>query len=235
MKKLTFRVWGRYGLFSDPLTRIGGEKSTLLLPTYSALKGVCESIYWKPSLLVYVDRVKILNPIRTESKGIRPIKYHQAGNTLSYYTYLSRPNYLVEFHYEFNDQRPDLKNDWNKKKHLAIFERSLKKGGRRDIYLGTRECQAYVEPADFDDFDGYYEQNMDFGLTYHSITYPDENQEQILKVNFWHPRMVNSVIEFCKPEECEVHRDLRQFDPKYFESNKNMKPVGQEYEDEVGL
>ena len=25
------------------------------------------------------------------------------------------------------------------------------KGGRRDVFLGARECQAYVEPASFDD------------------------------------------------------------------------------------
>jgi len=83
---LTFRVWGDYALFSDPVTRTGGEKTTLIVPTYQALKGICESIFWKPTITWYVDRVKILKPIVTESKGIRPIKYG-GGNDLSYYTY----------------------------------------------------------------------------------------------------------------------------------------------------
>ena len=47
---LEFRVWGRYALFTDPLTRVGGERSSYHLPTYEALKGICKSIYWKPTL-----------------------------------------------------------------------------------------------------------------------------------------------------------------------------------------
>ena len=38
---ITFNVSGDYALFTDPITKIGGEKSTLMLPTYSALKGIC--------------------------------------------------------------------------------------------------------------------------------------------------------------------------------------------------
>lgn len=35
---ISFRVWGRYALFSDPLTRIGGEKFTYPIPTLSGHK-----------------------------------------------------------------------------------------------------------------------------------------------------------------------------------------------------
>ena len=48
---ITFKVTGAYALFTDPITKIGGEKSTTMLPTYQALKGICESIYWKPSII----------------------------------------------------------------------------------------------------------------------------------------------------------------------------------------
>ena len=44
-----FQVSGRYALFTDPITRIGGEKATYQTPTYQALKGILESVYWKPS------------------------------------------------------------------------------------------------------------------------------------------------------------------------------------------
>lgn len=226
MKTLSFRVWGRYALFSDPLTRIGGEKSTLQIPTYAALRGVCEAIYWKPSLHTVIESVTLLSPIRTESKGIRPVKYN-GGNDLSYYTYLKDPDYLVKFHYEFNQQRPELKSDWNMNKHLAIFERSLKKGGRRDIFLGTRECQAYVETAD-EDLTPYYQGEMDFGLMYHSISYADENPDQVMRVNFWRPYMQDGVISYCRPEDCEVRRDIRQVPRRTFAIGENMKPVDQE-------
>ena len=38
--KFEYKVYGDYALFSDPVTRVGGEKSTLPIPTYAALIGV---------------------------------------------------------------------------------------------------------------------------------------------------------------------------------------------------
>ena len=84
---IEFEVFGKYALFTDPLTKMGGEKLSYQVPTYQALKGIVESIYWKPTLLMVVDEVRLINPIRMESKGIRPIEYG-GGNTLANYTYL---------------------------------------------------------------------------------------------------------------------------------------------------
>ena len=81
-----FQVTGDYALFSDPILRLGGEKCTYQVPTYEALKGILSSVYWKPTLIWYIDAVRVMNPIQTEVKGMRPIKYH-GGNDLAYYTY----------------------------------------------------------------------------------------------------------------------------------------------------
>ena len=35
-----FLVTGQWALFTDPITKIGGEKFTYSVPTYEALKGV---------------------------------------------------------------------------------------------------------------------------------------------------------------------------------------------------
>ena len=48
---IEFKVWGPYALFSDPITRVGGEKFSYQIPTYEAIKGIVESIYWKRSIL----------------------------------------------------------------------------------------------------------------------------------------------------------------------------------------
>ena len=117
-----------------------GEKSTLMIPTYQALKGICESVYWKPSIIWYVDKLKVLNKIQTEAKGIRPIKY-SGGNDLSKYLYLKDVAYIVTCHFEFNRNRPELKADQNENKHYFIAKRSLEKGGRRDIYLALESVK----------------------------------------------------------------------------------------------
>ena len=36
-----FQVTGDYGLFSDPIMRVGGEKCSYQVPTYEALKAFC--------------------------------------------------------------------------------------------------------------------------------------------------------------------------------------------------
>mgnify|MGYP001006015581 CR=1 FL=1 len=48
---IEYQVYGDYALFSDPVTRVGGEKSSYHIPTYEALKGITESIYWKPTIM----------------------------------------------------------------------------------------------------------------------------------------------------------------------------------------
>lgn len=215
---ITFKVIGRYALFTDPLTKIGGEKCSLMIPTYQALKGITESVYWKPSIIWIIDSVRIMKSIRTESKGIRPIKYG-GGNDLSMYTYLSDVEYHVKAHFEFNTQRPELKQDWNENKHYFIAKRCIDKGGRRDIFLGTRECQGYVTPCDFTDGIGYYDNmgEMEFGFSYHSISYPDENGKSEMIANFWYPKMENGVINFYRPEECPKKHLIREIKEKHFD------------------
>ena len=68
-----FEVTGSYGLFSDPVMRIGGEKCSYQVPTYEALKGVLASVYWKPTLIGYIAAVRLMTPIQMEVKGISPI------------------------------------------------------------------------------------------------------------------------------------------------------------------
>ncbi|WP_245953303.1 type I-C CRISPR-associated protein Cas5c [Moraxella caviae] len=198
---MTFLLTGRNALFTDPVTKIGGEKTTYHVPTYEALKGVCRSIYWKPTFIWHIDKVRILNPIRTECKGVKPIKYHKSGNDLAYYTYLNDVAYEVSAHFEWNLNRPDLKADRNLAKHSAIMQRALERGGRQDIFLGTRECQGYVEPCEFGSHSGFYDDidRVDFGLMFHSFAYPDELGRDELHSRFSRITMQHGVIEFIQP------------------------------------
>ncbi len=219
--RVDFLVTGDYGLFSDPIMRVGGEKCTYQVPTYEALKGILSSVYWKPTIIWYIDKVRVMNPIQTEVKGIRPIKY-SGGNDLSYYTYLKRCCYQVQAHFEWNDNRPELAQDRNENKHHCIARRMIERGGRRDVFLGTRECQGYVEPCTFNGGNGAYDDlpELSFGLMYHGITYPDEayspETQGHMTARFWYPVMQKGVIEFPRPEDCPLHKPLREMEMKIF-------------------
>ncbi len=225
--EITYKVSGRYALFSDPINRMGGEKLTYLVPHYQGIKGITESIYWKPSLLWVVDEIRVINPIRTESKNLRPISFDSPKNTLSVYTYLRDVEYEVRTHFIANPYRtePDLIEDGkNENKHHNIAKRQVIKGGRRDIFLGTRECQGYVEPCDFGVKPGYYDGSgeIDFGLMYHSFRYPDETGVEELGVQLCRIKMVDGIIKFTPPQDCdpELRRVLRPMKRKIFGSRR---------------
>lgn len=224
-----FSVAGDYALFSDPITRVGGEKCTYQIPTYEALKGILSSVYWKPTIIWYIDKVRVMNPIRMEVKGIRTKKYSNDGNDLSYYTYLKDCRYQVSAHFEWNENRPELAGDRNENKHHEIAKRMIEKGGRRDIFLGARECQGYVEPCVFGEGVSAYDETqlLTFGHMYHGITYPDEAFSDEAKgrmtLNFWYPEMRNGIIVFPKPSECPNHKPLHEMKMKVFgEENANF-------------
>lgn len=232
---ISFQLTGRYALFSDPVTRVGGEKFSYPLATYEALKGVCESIYWKPSFVWYIDALRVLTPIRTESKGIRPIKY-SGGNDLSIYTYLTNVHYQVKAHFEWNLKRADLAQDRIEHKHYWIAQRMLSRGGRRDIFLGTRECQGYVLPCTFGEGEGAYDhvEEVTFGLMVHGLTYADEQPNDAMSVRLWQPVLRHGVVDFIRPEGCPIVQPLRKQKSLPFVVGQDMEAVDALYEREGG-
>ncbi len=223
-----FEVYGAYALFSDPVTRIGGEKSSYQIPTYEAIKGVLSSVYWKPTIIWYIDAVRVMNRIQMEVKGIRPIKYN-GGNELAYYTYLKDCRYQVRAHFEWNLNRPEFEQDRNENKHHETAKRMISKGGRRDVFLGTRECQAYVVPCEFGSGTGFYDdvEQLTFGLMYHGITYADEawsaETRDHMTINMFRPVMEKGIIHYPRPEECELHKIVRPMKPKQFELHNPLQ------------
>ena len=218
---IEFKVFGRMALFTDPITKIGGERASYSVPTYQALKGITESIYWKPTFYWVVDEVRIMNRIATQSRGVKPLKYSDDGNDLSIYTYLSNVCYQVRAHFEFNLHRKELAGDRDENKHHNIAKRMVERGGRRDIFLGTRECQGYVEPVNYGEGTGYYDDagEMPLGTMFHGFNYVDETGGDMLQVRLWQPVMDGGVIRFLRPEECTLVRDIRRVKSKLFDNN----------------
>lgn len=235
-----FKVGGRYALFADPLTRMGGEKCSYHIPTYEALKGILKSVYWKPTLIWIIDKVRIIKPIKTEVKSTKPLNYggvypserdptkkQEPFNTLAIYTYLSDVEYQIKAHFEWNLFRPDMEQDRIDGKHFQIAKRMIEKGGRQDVFLGARECQGYVEPCDFGEGSGAYDdiERLDYGIMFHGFDYPDEtgktddkgnqdkNGKYRLHSRFWKPVMKNGIIEFIRPEACTMRKFVREMIP----------------------
>ena len=226
---ISFKVWGRYALFTDPITRTGGEKCSYHLPTYEAIKGVLKSIYWKPTLIWHIDKIRVINSLRTQTKGTKPLVWG-GGNSLAIYTFLHDVEYQVKAHFEWNEHRPELAPDRIDGKHFSIAKRMLERGGRQDVFLGVRDCQAYVEPCQFGEGQGAYDDidELGFGLMFHGFDYPDETGKDELVARFWQATMRKGVVEFPRPEDCQTKRFIRAMTAKEFGLGDNLLAVEQE-------
>ena len=236
---IEFKVYGRHALFSDPITRVGGEKFSYQVPTYQALVGIVESIYWKPTFIWIIDAIRVMKKIQTESKGVKtlqmngvypslrnPAKKEAAISDLSYYTYLRDVEYQVSAHFEWNKNFPELAADRNEHKHHNIAKRLVAKGGRRDIFLGTRECQGYVEPCGFNEGEGFYDNygELGFGTMFHGFDYPSCTGKEEFGKRLWRDaKMKDGVIEFPRPEnEALLRQGIRSLEAKRFVKSQNF-------------
>lgn len=133
---------------------------------------------------------------------------------------------------------PELEEDRNENKHHNIAKRMVQRGGRRDVFLGTRECQAFVEPCVFGEDKSYYDDmpgEIAYGFMYHGITYADEavlpEEQDRMTVNFWRPVMKKGgIIEFLRPEKCPEKRFIKEMKRKIF-GQENFSGL-QEFEGE---
>ena len=149
---LVFTVRAERALFTRQDLRI--ERFTYPVPTFGALAGVLRSIYAKPAFYWVPSKVLILQPISYQNIQVNEVKdavitqrpfIAPDRRVQKMQTYLNNVHYVVEAHFEWSGKNPE---DENLGKHLDIFRRSLEVGGRRDVFLGLRECTAVAEPID---------------------------------------------------------------------------------------
>ncbi|EQD65403.1 CRISPR-associated protein Cas5 family [mine drainage metagenome] len=182
-----------------------------------------------------MDEVRVMKPIRTQTKGTKPLNFggvfphkrdpakkEEPINTLAIYTFLADVEYQVRAHFEWNEHQSGLADDRIDGKHFAIARRMLELGGRQDIFLGTRDCQGYVEPCEFGSGAGHYDSidRMDYGLTFHGFDYPDETGEAVLSARFWRPVMEFGHVRFPRPEACDIRKAIRPMTAKRFGKGK---------------
>lgn len=190
-----FEVSGKYGLFCDPIFKLGGEKYSYLVPTHNALREFMMSIYSKPTIIWHIDAVRIMTPFRMESRSVLVPKYNSSQKDLSYYTYLRDCRYQIRAHFEWNMNHPEYEQDRNVHKHREIAKRAIQRGGFRDVFLGSRECQADVEPCVFGEGSGAFDNTpekvldlMAYGITYADEAYSEETKNK-LTAHLWSPVM----------------------------------------------
>ncbi len=193
-------IKAKRAMFTRP--ELKAERYTYDVPTPSAIKGVLESIYWKPEIQYRINTITVLNEIRHQEvmtinqiNGISSMKAvdRSAGAVPRSMTILVDVAYVVDFGIILTG-KGTTPNDV-KEKHLAIFSKRLQKGQEyRTPYLGCREfvCEVY-DALECEIPKSYYEGTVqELGMMLHHIEYGKKQNRAV----WYRPRMIDGII-YC--------------------------------------
>ena len=199
------RVWGDYALFTRPEMKV--ERVSYDVMTPSAARGILEAIYWKPAIRWIIDRIHVLRTVRFDNirrnelanrvsvnnrdmQGDRPVcRYIEDDRQQRASMVLRDVEYVIEAHFELTGA-----DAADPGKHLAIFERRVKKGqcfhrpyfGCREFPVNFEWCDEAPEPV----FNG----EKDLGYMLHDIDFEND-----MTPHFFRAVMQDGVID-CRRE-----------------------------------
>ena len=190
-----FSVKSLKALFLNPVEK----NHSYLVPTYSALRYLCECIYWTPEIEWVIDKVRIMASINAET---------ETGT-------LKDVHYQVRAHMAWKeDKRHTSEQVANTGKFLQIAKRSMKRGGRRTAYMGkpdTEDFLATIEPCLFGEGYSVYDiiPEVWVGEIFHSTTYPKDPHSggKTKTQHFFNCILKNGVIDFPHADDCKTHRN----------------------------
>ncbi len=202
---IRLRVWGDYALFTRPEMKV--ERVSYDVMTPSAARGILEAIYWKPAICWIIDRIHVLRPVRFENiqrnelankvsvtkvdmeRGNPVCRYIEDDRQQRASMVLRNVEYVIEAHFDIVGS-----DDTDPGKHLAIFERRVKKGQCfHRPYFGCREFPVNFEWCDeipVSSFSG----ELDLGFMLHDIDFTND-----MTPHFFRAVMRDGIIN-CRQE-----------------------------------
>lgn len=192
-------ITAKRAIFSRPELKV--ERFSYEVPTPSAIKGVLESIYWKPEMKYCIEKITVLNEIKFQevmtvgqAESINSISSitRDQNCTLKSMSILTDVAYAIDFHIELTGKGTH-DNDVVKK-HTAIFYQRLQKGQQyRTPYLGCKEfvCDI-VDGKEISIPESFYKGSVKhLGIMLHHIQYGVSKNKQV----WYRPVMRDGVID----------------------------------------
>ena len=202
---IKLKVWGDYALFTRPEMKV--ERVSYDVMTPSAARGILEAIYWKPAIRWVIDRIHVLQSVRFENvrrnelanrvsvnkrdmEEDKPVcRYIEDDRQQRASMVLRDVEYVIEAHFELKGSE-----DVDSGKHLAIFERRVKKGQCfHRPYFGCREFPVNFEWCD-DIPNPSFSGEQDLGFMLHDIDFAND-----MTPHFFRAVMQDGVID-CRQE-----------------------------------
>ncbi len=207
MKGVKLKVCGDYALFTRPENK--AERMSYDVPTPSAMRGVLESIHWKPAIRWIISKIHVLNPIVFDSIRRNEIEKKGPGLKGAIPPFIAIEDcrqqraslvlrdvvYVVEAFFELTDKAGAEDNEG---KHIDIFRRRARTGACfQQPYLGCREFPAdfslLEEDADMPESKLRTDAPRDLGLMLYDIDF-----SRGMTPMFYRPRLENGIIDVAR-------------------------------------
>ena len=210
-KIFTINIKGKHALFTRP--EFKSERFSYHIPTHSGLRGLLESVLWKPAISWQIHNLSILEPIKfisfrrneVGSKAVAPSKAiikdggqapellieqdRVVRNTVA----LKDVEYVIQASFTMTKR---ASTGDNLKKFEEMFIRRMEKGQYfHHPYLGCREFEATVELLPDSHQCSPYPVTKDFGIMVWDISYSDGDRKTQSPV-FFNAKMENGVIQY---------------------------------------
>lgn len=139
-------VEGDYACFTRPELKV--ERVSYDVPPPGALEGMLKSIYWKPAIRYFIDRIIVFQPIdflnirrneikdkilysavksQMNKKGGAPSIYTSENRSQRASMILKNVKYGIDFHFELTGLKSEDEEE-GENKHFNIIKRRLEKG-----------------------------------------------------------------------------------------------------------
>lgn len=213
-------VTAPFGLFTRPELKV--ERVSYDVITPSAARGILEAIHWKPAIRWVIDRIHVLEPIRTQT-----IRRNEVGHKAPFgklksamkrgdvadiqlladqdrqqrsATVLVKPAYVIDAHFDLTDK---VGPDDTVGKHLDIFNRRAARGQCfHQPCMGTREFPVAFRPLADGEAPTAIPEDRDLGLMLWDIDHAAPGRPSM----FFRARMAQGIIEVPAPGSAEVLR-----------------------------
>lgn len=214
---ICLEVWGDYALITRPEMKV--ERVSYDIITPSSARGIIESIYWKPAIKWYVDKIHVYNPIeftnirRNEiSSKIsgRSVDSVMKGNTKLLYIntnedrqqrtsmLLKNVRYIIEAHFELTEKAGETETV---EKHYNIALRRMRNGQcYHTPYFGCREFPVQFRLVEENIPKSNLKGEKDLGYMLYDMDFTDPDE---IKPMFFRAVMRDGVVDLS---ECEVFR-----------------------------
>lgn len=204
----TLEIAGDFAMFGTPLSKQSCEMISYPMPTYSALCGIMNSIYYRPGIRWVIDQCRVMNeikyinvPIKTPHYKVKFNRKERLGRIFNN-SFLIDARYQIRAHYEIDNYFVNDIHGYCSFSHDDAIRKAINYCPEKIVTLGKRCCgPAFIKECEWKEKESFYDDFCDSEEIYmfHSFLFDKMDKgRKITEVGFCNQKMDRGIIDFSR-------------------------------------